>query len=180
MKHTWRARIVTLAIAACLAFSSVPVFADGAKQITVQFEDVTAADATTLSGEAKIKVRVNGADGNVSIAQTAFDFDGDLKYKSVNYLQGTDNPGGGDSQITNINGNKITKEAFISNPDDVMVIHITCEKRQHFNIYQSVDTMHKNVSYKDGSLCVEGKCPVKPPCRQALSRLHRGRAQRLR
>lgn len=61
-----------------------------------------------------------------------------------------------------VNGNKITKEAFISNPDDVMVIHITCEKRQHFNIYQSVDTMHKNDSYKDGSLCVEGKCPVKP------------------
>lgn len=108
MKHTWRARIGTLAIAACLAFSSMPVFADGAKQITVHFEDITATDATTLSGEAKVKVSVQGADGNVSIAQTALDFNGDLKYKSVNYLQGSDNPGGGDSQITSINGNKIT------------------------------------------------------------------------
>ena len=108
MKHTWRARIGTLAIAACLAFSSMPVFAAGAKQIKVHFEDVTATDATTLSGEAKVKVIVEGADGNVSIAQTALDFDGDLKYKSVNYLQGSDNPGGGDSQITSINGNKIT------------------------------------------------------------------------
>ncbi len=108
MKHTWTARIGTLAIAACLAFSSMPVFADGAKQLTVTFTDITATDSTTLSGEAKVKVSVQGADGNVSIAQTALDFDGDLKYKSVNYLQGSDNPGGGDSQITSINGNKIT------------------------------------------------------------------------
>ncbi|HCB95642.1 MAG TPA: hypothetical protein DEP65_08580 [Ruminococcus sp.] len=108
MKHTWRAKILSTAIAACLAFSSMPVFADGAKQITVHFEDITATDATTLSGEAKVKVSVQGADGNVSIAQTALDFNGDLKYKSVNYLQGSDNPGGGDSQITSINGNKIT------------------------------------------------------------------------
>ena len=108
MKHTLRAKIGTLAIAACLAFSSMPVFADGAKQITVTFTDITATDATTLSGEAKVKVSVQGADGNVTISQTALDFDGDLKYKSVNYLQGSDNPGSGDSQITGINGNKIT------------------------------------------------------------------------
>ena len=108
MKHTWRARIGTLAITACLAFSSMPAFADGTKQIKVTLTDITATDATTLSGEAKVKVSVQGADGNVSIAQTALDFNGDLKYKSVNYLQGSDNPGGGDSQITSINGNKIT------------------------------------------------------------------------
>lgn len=108
MKHTWRAKILSTAIAACLAFSSMPAFADGTKQIKVTLTDVTATDATTLSGEAKVKVSVEGADGNVSIAQTALDFNGDLKYKSVNYLQGSDNPGGGDSQITSINGNKIT------------------------------------------------------------------------
>lgn len=108
MKHTWSAKILSTAIAACLAFSSMPAFADGTKQIKVTLTDVTATDAATLSGEAKVKVSVEGADGNVSIAQTALDFNGDLKYKSVNYLQGSDNPGGGDSQITSINGNKIT------------------------------------------------------------------------
>ena len=108
MKHTWTARIGTLAIAACLAFSSMPVFADGAKQITVHFEDITATDSTTLSGEAKVKVSVQGADGNVSIAQTALNFDGDLKYKSVQYLKGSDNPDSGETQTTSVNGNKIT------------------------------------------------------------------------
>ena len=108
MKHTWRIRIVTLAAAACIALSSMPVFADRTKQITVHFEDITAADTATLFGEAKVKVSVQGADGNVSIAQTALDFSGDLKYKSVSYLKGLDNPGGGDSQITGVNGNKIT------------------------------------------------------------------------
>jgi len=108
MKHTWTARIGTLAIAACLAFSSIPVFADGAKQITVHFEDITATDSTTLSGEAKVKVSVQGADGNVSIAQTALNFDGDLKYKSVQYLKGSDNPDSGETQTTSVNGNKIT------------------------------------------------------------------------
>ncbi len=108
MKHTWTARIGTLAIAACLAFSSMPAFADGAKQITVRFEDVTATDATTLSGEAKVKVSVQGADGNVSIAQTALSFNGDLKYKSVSYLKGSDNPDGGETQTTSVSGNKIT------------------------------------------------------------------------
>lgn len=108
MKHTWTAKIGTLAIAACLAFSSMPVFADGAKQITVHFEDITATDSTTLSGEAKVKVSVQGADGNVSIAQTALNFDGDLKYKSVQYLKGSDNPDSGETQTTSVNGNKIT------------------------------------------------------------------------
>ena len=42
MKHTWRARIGTLAIAACLAFSSMPAFAEGTKQIKVTLTDVTA------------------------------------------------------------------------------------------------------------------------------------------
>ena len=108
MKHTWTAKIGTLAIAACLAFSSMPVFADGAKQITVHFEDITATDSTTLSGEAKVKVSVQGADGNVSIAQTVLNFDGDLKYKSVQYLKGSDNPDSGETQTTSVNGNKIT------------------------------------------------------------------------
>lgn len=45
MKHNWRAKIVSTAVALCLAFSALPVFADEAKQITISFEDVTLTDA---------------------------------------------------------------------------------------------------------------------------------------
>ena len=84
MKHTWRARIGTLAIAACLAFSSMPAFAEGTKQIKVTLTDVTATDAATQYGEAKIKVSILGADGNVSAVQNAFTFEG-LDYKNVQF-----------------------------------------------------------------------------------------------
>ncbi len=94
-----KAKITTLALAACIAFSQVPSFADDAKHVTVSFKDVTASDATTLSGEAKILVSVQGASGNVSIAQTALDFGGDLNYKSVRYLKGADKPEEGDTLI---------------------------------------------------------------------------------
>lgn len=91
MKHTWRARIGTLAIAACLAFSSMPAFAEGTKQIKVTLTDVTATDAATQYGEAKIKVSILGADGNVSAVQNAFTFEG-LDYKNVQFLKGENNP----------------------------------------------------------------------------------------
>lgn len=91
MKHTWRARIGTLAMAACLAFSSMPAFADGTKQIKVTLTDVTATDAATQYGEAKIKVSILGADGNISAVQNAFTFEG-LDYKNVQFLKGENNP----------------------------------------------------------------------------------------
>ena len=91
MKHTWRARIGTIAIAACLAFSSMPAFADGTKQIKVTLTDVTATDAATQYGEAKIKVSILGADGNISAVQNAFTFEG-LDYKNVQFLKGENNP----------------------------------------------------------------------------------------
>lgn len=91
MKHTWRARIGTLAIAACLAFSSMPAFAEGTKQINVTLTDVTATDAATQYGEAKIKVSILGADGNISAVQNAFTFEG-LDYKNVQFLKGENNP----------------------------------------------------------------------------------------
>ncbi len=109
MKHTWRARIGTLAIAACLAFSSMPVFADGAKQITVHFEDVTASDTTTQYGEAKIKVSISGANGNTTVVQNAFTFDG-MDYKSARFLKGENDPPAGvwyaPTDIATVNSDK--------------------------------------------------------------------------
>ena len=94
MKHTWRAKITSAAIAVCLAFSSIPAFADGAKNITVHFEDVTATDTTTQYGEAKIKVSISGANGKTTVVQNAFTFDG-MDYKSVRFLKGENNPPAG-------------------------------------------------------------------------------------
>ncbi len=91
MKHTWRAKILSTAIAACLAFSSMPAFADGTKQIKVTLTNVTATDAATQYGEAKIKVSILGADGNISAVQNAFTFEG-LDYKNVQFLKGENNP----------------------------------------------------------------------------------------
>lgn len=91
MKHTWRAKILSTAIAACLAFSSMPAFADGTKQIKVTLTNVTATDAATQYGEAKIKVSISGADGNISAVQNAFTFEG-LDYKNVQFLKGENNP----------------------------------------------------------------------------------------
>ena len=109
MKHTWRARIGTLAIAACLAFSSMPVFADGAKQITVHFEDVTASDTTIQYGEAKIKVSISGANGNTTVVQNAFTFDG-MDYKSARFLKGENDPPAGvwyaPTDIATVNSDK--------------------------------------------------------------------------
>lgn len=91
MKHTWRAKILSTAIATCLAFSSMPAFADGTKQIKVTLTNVTATDAATQYGEAKIKVSISGADGNISAVQNAFTFEG-LDYKNVQFLKGENNP----------------------------------------------------------------------------------------
>ena len=88
MKFQQMAKIGALAAAVCLGCSSIPVMADGAENVEVIFTDVTGDDYTTLSGEAKIKVSVKGAGGNATIAQMALNFTGDLKYKSIQFMQG--------------------------------------------------------------------------------------------
>lgn len=81
-----------LAIAlVCGTQASIPVFA-AADNIEIILTDVTQDDQTTLLGEAKIKVSVKGAGGSVTAAQVALKFDGDLKYKSIDFLQGENNP----------------------------------------------------------------------------------------
>ena len=81
-----------LALAACIAFPSFPALAAGDDKIEVVFTDITESDPTTLSGEAKIKVSVKGAQGDAAIAQMALGFSGDLKYKSIRFLKGENNP----------------------------------------------------------------------------------------
>lgn len=84
-------RIGALAIAACLAFSSLPTLAAENDKIEVTLTDITATDTTTQYGEAKIKVSIAGASGNITAIQNSFAFDG-MDYKSAQFLKGEDNP----------------------------------------------------------------------------------------
>ena len=84
-------RIGALAIAACLAFSSLPTLAAENDKIEVTLTDVPATDTTTQYGEAKIKVSIAGASGNITAIQNSFAFDG-MNYKSAQFLTGEDNP----------------------------------------------------------------------------------------
>ena len=95
-------KLITLITAAAMAAAlSAPVFAaEQSEDIQIIFEDVTATDTSTLAGEAKIKVSVEGVTGDVSVAQLDLDFDGDLDYKSITYLTGTNDPAAGSALIS--------------------------------------------------------------------------------
>lgn len=93
MYFKWLKKVGSIILASSLVFGSqgaIPVSA--ADNIEIVLTDVTQDEQTTLLGEAKIKVSVKGAVGNVTSVQTALKFEGDLKYKSVDFLQGTNNP----------------------------------------------------------------------------------------
>lgn len=92
MKFKPMQKVGALAVAVCLALSAIPVFAADTDKIEVKFTNVTESDLTTLTGEAKIMVSVKGAEGNVSIAQMSLRFKGNLKYKSIQFLTGENNP----------------------------------------------------------------------------------------
>ena len=86
MVFNLKKRIASLLLATSVlgtAFAAMPVFA--ADNIEIVFEDVTDTDPTIQQGEAKIKVSVKGADGDVSIAQVAFSFAGDLRYNGTEF-----------------------------------------------------------------------------------------------
>lgn len=70
-------------------FGAAPVMAEE-DTIEIVLEDVTGSDATTLTGEAKVRVSIKGTVGDVSAAQVALSFSGDLDYKSVDFLQEVD------------------------------------------------------------------------------------------
>ncbi len=94
MKFNWLRKVGSVVLAFMLVFgtqTAISVSA-AAENIEIILTDVTQDDQTTLLGEAKVKVSVKGAGGSVTAAQTALKFSGDLKYKSIDFLQGENNP----------------------------------------------------------------------------------------
>ncbi len=80
-------RILCVMMAAALIMTfigSLSVMA--APDIRVVFTDVTNSDTTTLSGEMKVKVSIEGYTGRADTLQTYINFSGNVKYKSVEYL----------------------------------------------------------------------------------------------
>ena len=62
MRFTWRKKVGSLILAATItmgSFAGIGVFALG-ENIEVVLQDVTSSSATTLAGEAKIKVSIKG------------------------------------------------------------------------------------------------------------------------
>ena len=105
---------ISLLVAVCVFLSLSPAFASENGNIQIIFEDITETDTTTLLGEAKIKVSVKGVAGNVSIAQIALEFEGDLKYKSIQFLKGENNPPQGVLYSPNAAQTNTTKELLPS------------------------------------------------------------------
>ena len=87
--------------ALCTAFMIVASVAVSAAESNIElvFEDVTSSDASTISGEAKIKVSIKGAEDSIKIAQLGLIFDGDLKYSSIDMLINENNPDSGSATI---------------------------------------------------------------------------------
>ncbi len=82
-------KICAICLIVTLAASLLPVMAAD-QTMTLLFEDVTATDTTTLAGESKIKVSIDGVSGSVSQLQCILDFAGDLNYKSITCLANTE------------------------------------------------------------------------------------------
>lgn len=91
-------RVIAALCTAFMIVASVVVSA-AESNIELVFEDVTSSDASTMSGEAKIKVSIKGAEGSIKIAQLGLIFDGDLKYSSIDMLISENNPDSGSATI---------------------------------------------------------------------------------
>lgn len=98
MKLNFKSRITSAILAMTVALGSAGIYGTAqeaepaADTIEIIFTDVTDTRTDVLEGEAKIMVSVKGAEGIASIAQTSLTFSGDLKYKSITFLQGENNP----------------------------------------------------------------------------------------
>ena len=102
-------------ITGAMLISALPAMAAENDKIEVTLTDVTATDTTTQYGEAKIKVSIAGASGNITAIQNSFAFDG-MDYKSAQFLKGEDNPP---------TGTWVTANAKTANADNILTLGIS-------------------------------------------------------
>lgn len=79
----------------CTAFVSAKENTASGQSPEIIFTDVTDKRSDVLEGEAKIMVSIQGVEGVASIIQVALEFDtlkDSLKYKSITFLKGENNP----------------------------------------------------------------------------------------
>ena len=92
MNFSFKSSMGVFIAAVMIAMSAMTTFAADTAKTEIILTDVTESDLTTLKGEAKIKVSVKGMTDDVNIAQVALSFAGDMAYKSIQFLQGENNP----------------------------------------------------------------------------------------
>ncbi len=102
MKFNGFKKGISALLAVCvMATSTGVVFADEqpeTRNVDFVFENVTDTSAT-LKGEAKIQVGIKGPVGNLQAVQNKIKFSGDLKYKSIQFMQGTNSMAAGGAHI---------------------------------------------------------------------------------
>lgn len=163
MKFNFKKRFCAAFLATMVTVTTGSFSAFGAQDnIEFVFTDVTQSDTTTLKGEAKIKVSVKGAGGNLSIAQTSLNFSGELKYKSIEFLKGENNPAAGNAYVTPNSAlansiNKLdtsiicarTPLVFTDNLMDLFILTFTGESGDSVSVSLNTDSTYCTVDGKD-------------------------------
>ena len=87
-------KIIMFAMLAAVSLFLVPAHntARAEGELELVLTDVTASDTSTLAGESKILVSVEGSAEKASIVQIGFTFGGELKYKSIRFIAGKNAP----------------------------------------------------------------------------------------
>lgn len=131
--------------------------------IEIILTDVTESNPTTMTGEAKIKVSVKGAAGDINAMQAALDFSGKLEYKSVDYLIKADAPAETDPYTANAYkkvsvGFALSSAASFTKETDVFVL--TFEGNAGDEVTVTVDNEHSFCYSASGTSYAKGKSSV--------------------
>ncbi|MBR5508280.1 MAG: fibronectin type III domain-containing protein, partial [Clostridia bacterium] len=166
MHFKWLKKLGSALLATTFVFTSQMAFSvvAASDNIEVVLTDVTADDQTTLLGEAKVKVSVKGAGGRVSAVQTSLKFEGGLKYKSIDFLKGENNPPRSvlippNAALANSTGNMLP--CFITNSDgsitftddetDVFILTFAGEPGESVTVSVNNDSAAKSHVQVDGA-----------------------------
>ncbi len=161
MKFSFRKNIGAFLVASAMVigmFAGISAVAAG-DHIEVILEDVTESDSTTLTGEAKIKVSIKGAAGTVDAAQVAFHFSGNLRYKTIKFLQNADVQAVTDPYPANAE-HSLTAGIAMSTPitftDEMAVFILTFEGTVGESVTVTVDNAHSYCLVGNSKIAASG------------------------
>lgn len=155
MKLAWTKKLCAIFVTVCMLLSVLPTIgmaADG--KLTLEFIPVTEDDTTTLAGEAKVMVRIKGAEGTFMMTNLAIRFDG-MQYKTIEFLLDGTAPVAPNTAYANATGKLELALIDVANPtqyeDETDVCILTFEKTEEDTTLElTLDTansyLQKNLS----------------------------------